>query len=140
MKKFLVHNKKEENIMQDKKFNIEDTAYYQNGWSGLIIQVVIEKEIYEDGSLVGYAVHDTDIGGSIDLPIERLFPTREAAELEVKRQSDEQIKNYKSCIHDIKDLLKFALDNNLSSGAGEYFNPEARTAFLERVKELGFDL
>lgn len=90
----------------------------------------------EDGSIVDYKVTPLD---SIFAPSfyafpDEIFSTKEEAIIQGKKEISQLIESYKSKIQSVEDLLLYPLKNFDISD--EYTDPEAVTAYIDKVKEL----
>lgn len=65
---------------------------------------------------------------------DEIFDTEEEAIIQGKKEINRKIENYKNKIHSVEDLLLYPLENFDISD--EYTEPEAVTAYVEKVKEL----
>lgn len=77
-----------------------------------------------------------DDGGTNSMLVEDLYSTKEELLCAEKEKSRKRIEKFKEEIKDVKDLIQFMLDNVVSTGAEEYVDWDARTAAIERAKEL----
>lgn len=75
-------------------------------------------------------------GGTNSMLIDDLYSTKEELLSTEKEKSRKRIEKFKKEIKDVKDLIQFMSDNVVSTGAEEYVDWDARTAVIERSKEL----
>lgn len=68
--------------------------------------------------------------------VKDLYSTKEELLCAEKEKSRKRIEKFKEEIKDVKDLIQFMSDNVVSTGAEEYVDWNARTAVIERAKEL----
>lgn len=77
-----------------------------------------------------------DDGGTNSMLVKDLYSTKEELLCAEKEKSRKRIEKFKEEIKDVKDLIQFMSDNVVSTGAEEYVDWNARTAVIERAKEL----
>ena len=80
-------------------------------------------------------LHWIDVGTNSML-VDDLYSTKEELLSAEKEKSRKRIENFKEEIKDVKDLIQFMSDNVISTCAEEYVDWDARTAVIERSKEL----
>lgn len=124
-----------------KKFNIGDTVYFIQKWTGIIEHGTITKiqTIQHCGESINVATIKTNLGSSQNINMENLYPSYDTA-IAARDNKREAIKNqYRAEITDINSLVEFLCTHNVAH-AEEYTDWEARAVAQEKIKELlGFE-
>lgn len=123
-----------------KSFNIGNTAYFIEAWSGHVIRGKI-TEVYDDGvsihcecSVDPEGNFKSESYGTCGAQFENLYATAQEAFAEKNREHLEIISKYSNEIKDVPSLLKFALEHCLTGE--EYMDYEAREVYIKKAKEL----
>ena len=120
------------NTQNNKNFAIGDHIWFNQNWvgpsAGTITAFKATKATYaeihlDDGSTTGALLAD-------------IYVSQEALLEANKKATAARITGYKSEMTDIEGLVRFMFNNNISSGACEYTDWDARQAVKERAKEL----
>ena len=123
-----------------KSFNIGNTAYFIEAWSGHVIRGKI-TEVYDDSVSIHCECYVDPEGnfksksyGTCSARFGKLYSTAQEAFAEKNRKHLEQVSKYCDSITDVESLLKFALTHCLNGA--EYTDDEAREAYIKKAKEL----
>ena len=124
-----------------KNFEIGQKVWFLEPWSKMpksativSFETIKPDKVYTFERKVA-KLHWND-GGTNSMLVEDLYSTKEELLCAEKEKSRKRIENFKEEIKDVKDLIQFMLDNVVSTGAEEYVDCDARTAAIERAKEL----
>lgn len=122
------------------KFQIGDHVWgIYRGWGEGIIHGEITKiEIVKDHK--GREIRTVDIRGASALlsglvKEEDIYKSKNEAEQAYNAEIQNRIKEYKSRINTIEDLVRFMFNENVAH-AEEYTDYEARQAAIEKAREL----
>lgn len=122
------------------KFAIGDRVWgIERGWAEGIVHGEITKiETVKD--CIGKEITVIDIRGSSamlsrSVKEEDVYMSNNDAEQAYKEEIQNRIKEYKSRINTVEDLVKFMFNENVAC-AEEYTDYEARQAVIEKAKEL----
>ena len=118
-------------------FKIGQKVWFLEYWSQMpkCATIVSFETIKPDKERTVAKLHWDD-GGTNSMLVEDLYSTKEELLCAEKEKSRKRIEKFKEEIKDVKDLIQFMLDNVVSTGAEEYVDWDARTAAIEREKEL----
>lgn len=118
-------------------FKIGQKVWFLEHWSQMpkCATIVSFETIKPDKERTVAKLHWDD-GGTNSMLVEDLYSTKEELLCAEKEKSRKRIEKFKEEIKDVKDLIQFMLDNVVSTGAEEYVDWDARTAAIERAKEL----
>ncbi len=119
-------------MAQNKTFNVNDTVFYFDPWGVLREAVVTEVLEEKDEPWVRTKIKG---GGSAGAKMSVCYATQEECIAAENERRTKQVALYKASITDVKSLVAFCLDHNVS-GDPEYGSEDARTAARERAKEL----
>lgn len=124
-----------------KKYKVGDIVYYNGDLDSyygetLGIKAKISELIRDYGDFAVYRVlrADYDFRAFDNVYSNKMFDTKEEAILQGKKEIEKLKENYKNKIQSVEDLLLYPLKKFDTSA--EYTEPEAVTAYVERVKEL----
>lgn len=122
----------------NKTYKVGDIVYCNDlRWSGALgVKVKVLEIRLTENIISAYKVEPLD---NIFSPIRYIFPneifdTREEAVIQGEKDIDNLVERYKNKIQSVEDLLLYPLKNFDISD--EYTDPEAVTAYVEKVKEL----
>lgn len=123
-----------------KSFNIGNTAYFIEAWSGHVIRGKI-TEVYDDSVSIHCECYVDPEGnfksksyGTCGARFGKLYSTAQEAFAEKNRKHLEIISKYSNEIKDVPSLLKFALEHCVTGE--EYTDYEAREVYIKKAKEL----
>lgn len=118
-------------------FKIGQKVWFLEYWSQMpkCATIVSFETIKPDKERTVAKLHWDD-GGTNSMLVEDLYSTKEELLCAEKEKSRKRIEKFKEEIKDVKDLIQFMFDNVVSTGAEEYADWDARTAVIERSKEL----
>ena len=137
--------------MDKKSVKIGKKVYYQEPWSGQIIQAEIAA-LDEFSVMCNNIVKVNNIcrpemeksspmyisRGTGSCPINKLYENLDEIKAAIKEKYKNDIQKYKNDIKNVEDLINFPL-NHCFCGE-EYTDYEAVQAYKERAKELGFNI
>lgn len=123
-----------------KNYNVGDTVYFVENWTGNVIQGKVSK--IHNGGVSAICQYIVDAEGNIidksfgtsGARFEDLYATAQEAFDGKNRKRLERISKYCDEITDVESLLKFALNHCLNGE--EYTDYAARAAYIEKAKEL----
>lgn len=124
-----------------KNFEIGQKVWFLEYWSKMPkCATIVSFETIESDKVYKFErkvakLHWID-GGTNSMLIDDLYSTKEELLSAEKEKSRKRIEKFKEEIKDIKDLIQFMSDNVISTCAEEYVDWDARTAVIERSKEL----
>lgn len=124
-----------------KKFEIGQKVWFLEYWSKMPkCATIVSFETIEPDKVYKFErkvakLHWID-GGTNSMLVDDLYSTKEELLCAEKEKSRKRIEKFKEEINDVKDLIQFMFDNVVSTGAEEYADWDARTAVIERSKEL----
>ena len=120
-----------------KNFEIGQKVWFLEPWSKMpkSATIVSFETIKPDKERTVAKLH-LDEGGTNSMLVDNLYSTKEELLCAEKEKSRKRIEKFKEEIKDVKDLIQFMFDNVVSTGAEEYADWDARTAVIERSKEL----
>lgn len=127
--------------MKKAKYKLDQKVYYIDHWTDMIGAAVVQDVSEHESCGYVYKVKCVEGHyGSMSLPENMCFETKQIAE-QKRKEKAEQIENkYRNEICDLKDLVRFMYDNVVSC-AEEYTDWHARKVAAEKAKEfLGIDL
>lgn len=118
-------------------FKIGQKVWFLEPWSKMpkSATIVSFETIKPDKERTVAKLH-LDEGGTNSMLVDNLYSTKEELLCAEKEKSRKRIEKFKEEIKDVKDLIQFMFDNVVSTGAEEYADWDARTAVIERSKEL----
>lgn len=124
-----------------KKFEIGQKVWFLEYWSKMPkCATIVSFETIEPDKVYKFerkvAKLHWDDGGTNSMLVYDLYSTKEELLITEKEKSRKRIEKFKEEINDVKDLIQFMFDNVVSTGAEEYADWDARTAVIERSKEL----
>lgn len=124
-----------------KKFEIGQKVWFLEYWSKMPkCATIVSFETIEPDKVYKFerkvAKLHWDEGGTNSMLVDNLYSTKEELLCAEKEKSRKRIEKFKEEIKDVKDLIQFMFDNVVSTGAEEYADWDARTAVIERSKEL----
>ena len=124
-----------------KNFEIGQKVWFSEPWSKMPKNAtIVSFETIEPDKVYKFerkvAKLHWDEGGINSMLVDNLYSTKEEVLCAEKEKSRKRIEKFKEEIKDVKDLIQFMFDNVVSTGAEEYVDWDARTAVIERSKEL----
>lgn len=123
--------------MQFKDAKLGDTIFFREHWSGMCRKAIIVEICVDDNGEKYWKVNG-DFGTTWQYPKNCYF-SYQACINAMNAKDNEMVQKYKEEINSIDDMLIFALNHTISC-AEEYTDWNARKAFIERGKELGYNL
>lgn len=137
--------------MKRKNVKIGKKVYYQEPWSGQIIQAEIAapdefsvmcNNIVEVNNICRPEVEKSNpmyiSRGIVCCPINKLYENLDEIKAAIKEKWKNDVQKYKNKIKNIEDLINFPLSHCFCGE--EYTEYEAIQAYKERAKELGFNI
>lgn len=127
------------NTQNNKNFAIGDHIWFNQNWVGPsagTITAFKATEATPHRPSEPYAEIHLDDGGTTGALLTDIYASQEALLEGNKKATAARITGYKSEMTDIEGLVRFMFNNNISSGACEYTDWDARQAVKERAKEL----
>lgn len=127
------------NTQNNKNFAIGDHIWFNQTWVGPsagTITAFKTTEATPHRPSEPYAEIHLDDGGTTGALLTDIYASQEALLEANKKATAARITSYKSEMTDIEGLVRFMFNNNISSGACEYTDWDARQAVKERAKEL----
>lgn len=132
------------NTQNNKNFSIGDHIWFNQNWVGPsagTITAFKKTEAIRRKKSVDYAEIHLDDGGTTGALLADIYASQEALLEANKKATAARITSYKSEMTNVEGLVRFMFNNNISSGACEYTDWDARQAVKECAKELlGIDL
>ena len=127
------------NTQNNKNFAIGDHIWFNQNWVGPsagTITAFKKTDATRRKKSVDYAEIHLDDGGTTGALLTDIYSSQEALLEANKKATAARIAGYKAEMPDVEGLVRFMFDNNISSGACEYTDWDARQAVKERAKEL----
>ena len=119
-----------------KTWTVGDRAFYIPTYSEIVSSGFIRNIITPKNADNAYAtVTSIGIGGTMDIPLNRLFETHEAAVAALKTADNAKKAEYKAEIKTVEDLVRFGFSHTVAV-CEEYTDWNAREAYRERSWEL----
>lgn len=125
--------------IKERSFGIGDHIWFNQNWVGPsagTITAFKTTEATPNKASEPYAEIHLDDGGTTGALLTDIYASQEALLDANKKATAARIAGYKAKMSDVEGLIRFMFDNNISSGACEYTDWDARQAVKERAKEL----